>query len=105
MTTSTGAIADHRKAIRASDVEAFARQLAAAVSVPNVNAGGSGASKIPADWTRAVAKDLAAHRGKSLVIAGEEQPPAVHALAFAMNEALGNWTKRFISPSQSKRIR
>jgi MoCo/4Fe-4S cofactor protein with predicted Tat translocation signal len=93
MTTSTGAIADHRKAIRASDVETFARQLAAAVSVPNVDAGGSGASKIPAEWTRAVAKDLAAHRGKSLVIAGEEQPPAVHALAFAMNEALGNVDK------------
>lgn len=56
MTTSTGAIADHRKAIRASDVEVFVRQLAAAVSVPNVNAGGSSASKVPADWTRAVAK-------------------------------------------------
>jgi MoCo/4Fe-4S cofactor protein with predicted Tat translocation signal len=93
MTTSTGAIADHRKAIRASDVEAFARQLAFALSLPNVNAGGAGAGKIPADWTHAVAKDLSAHRGKSLVIAGEEQPPVVHALAFAMNEALGNVDK------------
>ena len=35
-------------------------------------------------------EDLAEHRGGSLVIAGEEQPPAVHALAHAMNAALGN---------------
>ncbi len=37
-----------------------------------------------------MAKDLQAHRGTSLVIAGDAQPPAVHALAHAMNEALGN---------------
>jgi molybdopterin-containing oxidoreductase family iron-sulfur binding subunit len=38
----------------------------------------------------AVADDLAAHRGRSIVIAGDEQPSAVHALALAMNEVLGN---------------
>ena len=38
----------------------------------------------------AIAKDLAAHRGRSIVIAGDAQPPSVHALAHAMNEALGN---------------
>ncbi len=35
-------------------------------------------------------KDLQAARGRSLVIAGEGQSPAVHALAHAMNAALGN---------------
>ena len=35
-------------------------------------------------------KDLQAARGRSLVIAGDGQPPVVHALAHAMNEALGN---------------
>src|SRR6202041_2547169 len=40
--------------------------------------------------TQAVAKDLAAHRGSSVVMAGEEQPAAVHALAHALNAALGN---------------
>ncbi len=33
---------------------------------------------------------LLAHRGRSLVVAGEGQPPVVHALAHAMNGALGN---------------
>ncbi len=62
MPTSTGAMADHRKALRASDVEAFARELAAAAGRSGVG-GGAGASGIPAEWTQAVAKDLAAHRG------------------------------------------
>src|ERR1700678_258641 len=90
MPSSTGAVADHRKALRAGDIEAFARELASASGVAGASASGAAASKIPAEWTRAVAKDLAAHRGASLVIAGEEQPPAVHALAHAMNAALGN---------------
>jgi molybdopterin-containing oxidoreductase family iron-sulfur binding subunit len=89
MTTSTGAIADHRKALRASDVEAFAGELAAAAGAGGAS-GGAGSSGIAAEWTQAVGKDLAAHRGACLVIAGEEQPPAVHALAHAMNAALGN---------------
>jgi MoCo/4Fe-4S cofactor protein with predicted Tat translocation signal len=89
MPTSTGAVADHRKPLRAGDIEAFARDVAAAAGVAGANSGAA-SSKIAAEWTRAVAKDLAAHRGTSLVIAGEEQPPAVHALAHAMNAALGN---------------
>src|SRR5271169_2530493 len=89
MPSSTGAVADHRKALCAGDIEAFARELAAASGVAAANSGAS-SSTIPAEWTRAVAKDLAAHRGASLVIAGEEQPPAVHALAHAINAALGN---------------
>ena len=89
MTTSTGAVADHRKALRASDVEAFARELAAATGNSGFGSG-TGPSGIPADWTQAVAKDLAAHRGSSVVMAGEEQPAAVHALAHALNAALGN---------------
>src|SRR5262249_40235897 len=36
------------------------------------------------------------HAGAALVIAGESQPPAVHALAHAMNEALGNGGKTVV---------
>jgi MoCo/4Fe-4S cofactor protein with predicted Tat translocation signal len=89
MATSTGAVADHRLPLRSSDIDDLARQLAAAVGVavpPSTNA----SAKIPAGWVGAVSRDLLAHKGSSLVIAGESQPPFVHALAHAMNAALGN---------------
>jgi molybdopterin-containing oxidoreductase family iron-sulfur binding subunit len=38
----------------------------------------------------AAAADLQAHRGKSVIVAGDHQPPAVHALARSINETLGN---------------
>ncbi len=38
----------------------------------------------------AIAKDLQANRGRSLVIAGDYQPASVHAVARAMNQTLGN---------------
>ncbi len=90
MPTSTGAMADHRKPVRASEIGGFAQRLAAEVGVASANGGGTNPQSISADWTRAVAKDLQQHRGSSLVIAGEEQPAYVHALAHAMNASLGN---------------
>ncbi len=81
----TGLKADHRLPVRASDVEGFARQIAAGIGVGSAGAGGGDVA-----WIAAVAKDLQAHRGTSLVVAGEYQPVAVHALAHAMNQALGN---------------
>ena len=88
MPTATGAVADHRLPVRSSDIDDLARQLAAAAGVavpPSANGG-----KIPANWVGAVGRDLAAHKGASIVIAGEHQPPLVHALAHAINAALGN---------------
>src|SRR5207237_1608474 len=37
-----------------------------------------------------IARDLLRHRGRCAVLAGYAQPAAVHALAHAMNQALGN---------------
>ena len=86
--TVTGAMADHRLPLRAGDVEAFARALADGLGVqePEVPR----PARVPASWIPALVRDLQKHRGASLVIAGEQQPPAVHALAHAMNDALGN---------------
>jgi len=85
----TGSLADHRLQVRSCDVEAVARAIAAAVGVA-----GAGSASLPAgasaDWIAAVANDLKAHRGTSLVVAGDVQPPAVHALAHAINQVLGN---------------
>jgi MoCo/4Fe-4S cofactor protein with predicted Tat translocation signal len=92
MPTSTGARADHRLPMRPSAIEATARQIAAALGVGSASGapGGSGESDKAAKFVAAVAKDLQAHRGRSIVIAGDGQPAAVHALAHAMNQSLGN---------------
>ena len=42
-------------------------------------------------WVKAVAKDFAEHAGKSLIVVGPRQPAWVHALAHAVNDALGNY--------------
>src|SRR5207302_801268 len=41
-------------------------------------------------WISECAKDLAANKGRSLVVAGYRQPMTVHLLAHAINNALGN---------------
>ncbi|HEU5014438.1 MAG TPA: TAT-variant-translocated molybdopterin oxidoreductase [Roseiflexaceae bacterium] len=89
MPTITGAMADHRLPLRASQVEPFARAVAQALGV---NVGGQVAAPegVPAGWIDTMVRDLQQHKGASIVIAGVEQPPVVHALAHAMNQALGN---------------
>jgi molybdopterin-containing oxidoreductase family iron-sulfur binding subunit len=81
--TLTGAKADHRLPLRASEIEAAARALSgqSAGSLSNPNA---------QKFLAAVTSDLQAHRGRSLVVAGDYQPAAVHHLAQALNASLGN---------------
>ena len=95
MLSSTGAMADHRLRLRSSDVETLARAVAAGLGVKGVAPAGA-LPGVPAGWIPAVVRDLQAHRGASLVIAGEYQPPAVHALAHAINDALGNAGKTIV---------
>ncbi len=85
--SNTGSKADHRVALKARDIPALARAVAAGLGV--AGASGQAPQAVAAFVTEAV-KDLQAHRGRALVVAGETQPPAVHALAHAMNAALGN---------------
>ncbi len=40
-----------------------------------------------------LAQDLQQHSGASLVVAGDQQPPVVHALCHAINQRLGNFDK------------
>ncbi len=92
--TLTGARADHRRPMAPSQIEDFARCLAAEVGA--IPAGP------PADpFVAAVATDLEAHRGASLVLAGQTQPAPVHALAHAINAALGNAgrTVQYVAPA------
>jgi MoCo/4Fe-4S cofactor protein with predicted Tat translocation signal len=80
--TLTGAKADHRLPLRASEIEAAARALS--------GGGGTFSNANAQKFLDAVAKDLQAHRGSSLVIAGDYQPAPVHHLAHALNQSLGN---------------
>lgn len=91
--TLTGVAADDRRALRGAEVASLARTLAARLRVP-----GATADFVPArsrtgvtqKWIDAVVADLSNARGRSLVVAGERQPAAVHAIVAAINEALGN---------------
>jgi MoCo/4Fe-4S cofactor protein with predicted Tat translocation signal len=84
--TLTGSKADHRLAVKPSQMAGVAEVFAAAVGVADVTT----TYKENGAWIAGAAKDLVEHKGKSLVIAGSNQPPVVHALAHAMNAALGN---------------
>jgi MoCo/4Fe-4S cofactor protein with predicted Tat translocation signal len=90
--TSTGAMADHRLRMRASEIEGFARALARELGLA-VAAGPATSSNVPAEWIPVLARDLKRHPGASLVVAGDHQPPIVHALVLAINQALGNFDK------------
>jgi molybdopterin-containing oxidoreductase family iron-sulfur binding subunit len=84
----TGMMADHRWPLRADEIAVFAQALAQEMGL-------SFSSAAPIDdawrpWIKAIARDLNAHRGKSVVIAGDTQPSAVHAIAHAINNRLGN---------------
>jgi molybdopterin-containing oxidoreductase family iron-sulfur binding subunit len=103
MWSPTGTLADHRLRVRAGDVASVAAAVlhevvtlrgdmagAAARGAAGAIAPLADAAPAPAPWIQAVARDLVVAAGSGIVIAGEEQTRAVHALAFALNEALGN---------------
>jgi molybdopterin-containing oxidoreductase family iron-sulfur binding subunit len=106
--TITGGMADHRLRLRGGDVAPFAAALARELSgrVPELASLGSLApsKQVEARWNRkwlvALAADLERHHGRSLVLAGRRQPAGVHALAAALNAALGNagTTVEYVAP-------
>jgi len=99
--TLTGLNADHRLRVAPSLIPAIAARLALEV----LKATGQGAdltsileplagpAKEYEAWIVECAKDLAANRGQSVVMAGYRQPVALQALAFALNSVLGNTGK------------
>src|SRR5689334_9768231 len=82
--SNTGALADHAWEVKPSEFEAIARAIGTAATAQSA----SGSSSLP--WIDPLVRDLQQHRGASIVVAGENQPPFIHALAHAMNNALGN---------------
>ena len=95
--TVTGNSADHRLRLGASEIEGYAYALVAELAKSGVALGeiaaaaakGPKPANIPPKWLSAVAKELAGSRGRAVIVVGERQPPQVHALAHAVNAALG----------------
>jgi MoCo/4Fe-4S cofactor protein with predicted Tat translocation signal len=82
---STGTAADHREAIASSKIPGWVAELEAALD------GGKPATDNP--FLTAVAEDLAANPGKSLIYVGPRQPAAVHARVHRINARLENLGK------------
>ena len=88
--TTTGLKAEHRLGLRASEIPAFAAELAKAVGVGGVEPPACAWTGEQQKFLAALVRDLKAHAGKCVVIPGLYQQDPVSALALAMNDALGN---------------
>jgi MoCo/4Fe-4S cofactor protein with predicted Tat translocation signal len=92
-TSATGAKADHRLPMRGSEVERLISEIQEMTTLQEkslytlaVDPRDSGR----VGFVNALAADLRRHSGSSVVIVGDHQSPAVHALAHAINAKLGN---------------
>jgi molybdopterin-containing oxidoreductase family iron-sulfur binding subunit len=103
--SNTGAKADHRLALRAGEIEAFARAVAAKFGIAVGGAQGGGSSSHD-QWLTAVYQDLRQYRGRCVVLAGDRQPSAVHVLAHVLNRQLGNVgrTVRHTAPIEARPV-
>ncbi len=84
--TLTGANADHCWREKPSGFQSIVTMLSMLVSASPENTNGAQMTGI----FKAVAKDFLEHKDTSLIIVGDDQPPAIHALGHAMNASLGN---------------
>ncbi|HEX6718624.1 MAG TPA: TAT-variant-translocated molybdopterin oxidoreductase, partial [Pyrinomonadaceae bacterium] len=84
--SNTGALADHTWTVKPSELEAIARSIAAGTIAQS----SAGNATVNLPWIAPLVQDLQQHKGSSIVLAGNEQPPLIHALAHAMNNGLGN---------------
>jgi len=86
----TGGMADHRLRVAPSQVLRVAAQIARALGLGQASAVDPVTDEKQLTWITAMVKDLQASAGKSMVVAGSRQPEAVHLLALAINQKLGN---------------
>ena len=83
MPTVTGFKAEHRLALKPSEIAGFANALA------GDGAGSSFSNPDAAKFLTALAADLKASNGRCVVIPGEGASPAVHMAAYRLNASLG----------------
>lgn len=94
--TITGGMADHRLRLQSRQVGAFTAALAIELRKLGLDVAAGSALADYANhhfdkrWLKALARDLYKHGKNGLIVAGRRQPAQVHALVFALNQALGN---------------
>jgi molybdopterin-containing oxidoreductase family iron-sulfur binding subunit len=91
--TTTGMKAEHRLGLRASEIPAFAAELAKTVGAVRVEPPAYNWTDEQRKFLAALARDLKAHAGKSVVIPGIYQDSSVRAMASAINTAVGAYGK------------
>jgi len=84
----TGFNADHRLPMKASAMEDFTRALAMELGA-SVAPGATAFSSETRKWIAAVAQDLIRAGSRALIVPGQSQSAAVHAMAYALNARLG----------------
>ncbi len=86
--SATGAKADHRLSVKASEIQEFTESLAfsAWLQAKNTAVGEEPAEKLGL----AIGREIKEHGGSAIVIAGDHLPASVHDLAHNINENLGN---------------
>lgn len=92
--TSTSVSFDHRLVVRSSEIGRIAAGVLGALDPAHRG----WLEQAPhRRWVETVARDLASHRSRSVVVAGARQPPHVHVIALAINAALDSFehTLRF----------
>ncbi|PYM07558.1 MAG: hydrogenase, partial [Verrucomicrobia bacterium] len=98
--TLTGAMADHRLRLPASQIPLITHAIATRVATATKDAGlGSvlatlqvpvGAAQFDEQWLNEAVNDLVSKSGASLILAGPQQPVVVQLLAYGINSALKN---------------
>ncbi|MEM8486994.1 MAG: TAT-variant-translocated molybdopterin oxidoreductase, partial [Bacteroidota bacterium] len=82
----TGSAADNRLRLKSSDIAEFAAAVAVHLQVDGVE--GVGARFVDHPYAVQIAKDLRRAGSSGVVLAGETQPPEIHALCAAINNTL-----------------
>jgi MoCo/4Fe-4S cofactor protein with predicted Tat translocation signal len=85
----TGAMADHKLPVRASEVEGIALAIAKGLGIDTGTATAPALAPEVQKLIDALVKDLQSAPGAALVVPGDFQPPVVHILAHAINDKLG----------------
>jgi MoCo/4Fe-4S cofactor protein with predicted Tat translocation signal len=91
--TVTGSMADHRLRIKSGDISGFLYALAASLSerISGLEAfGGYNNEFAQHSWIAVLTEELMNNRGRSVVTAGSDHEPEIHAVVAVINQALGN---------------